>query len=264
MDLGPSFVKLGQNRLDAARRHPRGLDRRAEEAPGRGEPARVRAKSARGRGVARRALERSTRASTTSRSPPRRSGRCTAPCFVIPTARRTSSSRCSAPASAHRRPRPRALPHARRRSSSGPSPSRRSTRRSRWSISSIARSRASSTSAGGRARPEVRAKLRGQRRARASPRSTRGVEQAGAHARVLARQEGLRRDRDHGHEGPAIAKTGDRRRHQDDLRGRLLPRRSAPRQHPHLGHAARRRSSASSTSAWSAASRPRCATRPST
>ena len=55
MDLGPSFVKLGQIAVDAPRRHPGGVDRRAEEAPGRGEPARLRRDPARRRGVARRA-----------------------------------------------------------------------------------------------------------------------------------------------------------------------------------------------------------------
>ena len=257
----------GRSRRRAPDVLPAGPHHRAEEAPGRRPAGPVRGHQGGHRDEPRRAARRGLRAaSTRSRSRPRRSARCTAPSSPRPRATQQVVVKVQRPGVGSTVARDLELLHimAAAHRARDPRDEDLLAGRPRAAVRSLDHERAQLH----RSRPTTPS---------ASPRTSRatpyvalpeglqaGVEQARAHARVLRRHEDRRGASPQAVDGPSIAKNAVGARHQDDLRGRLLPRRSAPRQHHHPGHARGSRSSASSTSAWSAASRPSCATAPST
>ena len=201
-----------------------------------------RSRSRRSRRPSRRAsARRSTRsssASTRSRSPPRRSARCIAPCSSTPDGPSDGRREGAAPE--------RRAPPSRATSSSSTSlaaaararrsPRRASTRR-RGLVAAV------------RSRDHQRARLHARRprtpsASRRTSRAHREVvrfpqvykEASSKHVLTLEFFDGQKVDeavRDARRHGPGDREERGRRRHQDDLRGRLLPRRSAPRQHHH-------------------------------
>ena len=229
--LGPTYVKIGQMMASRGDILPRRVDRRTGEAPERGRAVRLGGR----RDIITKELganpEACSRRSSTSRSPrrprPRSIGRR---CRTG----RSSRSRSSGPGS--------------RQDPGGPRASSRNSRSSRSSGSAIARkvglraSSASSRRASSRSSTTERGVSRPAPRRRDDP--VPGGPRAGRLRRPLEparHHDGVRRGHQalEGRRAPSGGLRYDRARdrvhpgdHQAGPRRRLLPRRSAPRQHP--------------------------------